>query len=995
VAATSAALVPTSASAAITDGGTLADGQRATATFAAADDEVTFSLTVPAGARPSVTFETPSSPAIVLLSLEWPDGTAAPQGHYFSFDPSSAFVEMDPNAQEQARAGTLRLHGNIAGTVSFVLRYAQDVSVALTSGSPMTLDFSDPAQQARLTFDATADTRVHLSVITDTLAPAAPEPDFYRRLTLFLTPQFSVFQEGSPAGTYQPLRVLSAGPTSILVDPGRDLTGTVTLIATVVPGDVPELAYDAQPRPVTLDGTGAASAAFVTRSGGTTMVQAVEPSLARADGTQGSAALVLEVPGAAPVTLGSVDASTVAFPAGAALDAGLVAFVRVVGDGTTTGTVGLRVFFDRGPSTPITLGAANAVTVPAATGRGRFSVDAAVGDLIEVYLTDVAFTDPGSTSGFTLLIEDGVGGAYFESQLTATGGSASFTAGATGTYTFDLHVDGIGGLTGTLLPVLSRTTRRQVPIGFDAVVGTTDPGEVLELVVPRSAGDTLAATVTAMSANTFAFISLAPSGESSATQPVLESNGTVFLEAGRIDSVGDWVLRVDPAGSTTAQVRVRLADQAIIEGQLAPVGTPTAVDITERGGIARFTFDGTAGDPLMLDLGEATQAGGTEFDTFAVDVLRPDGTSYASTTVRAGSGPAWLEVPDGLDVDGTWSVVVDPTGAATGSFTITRRVPRVLSGTLLAGTAQRVAVEQPGDVLRLTFNGRAGRRPVVTISDRTVATRMRLIGPTGLVLSDTSAFDSPSYLEFPVLPTTGSWTLELDPFARDTGSVRLLLGLVTDPVNDVRPGAATAARYGLGQNPRVRVAVDKGAHVAVDLRAVQPAGTRLNVFFERPDGSIADAQNVAAGSWVEVPGGADVGGRWTVVLDPEGQTVGTIALTVYASTDKVVTGRVGKTTGIEVRTPAQNVVLPFRGMPTTGEARVVSWKITDTTLDEATIRLVSPAGTTFASDLIGPGDRTGVFQAPTDMNGTWQLVVDPVDGRTGRARVFFAIGDLP
>jgi hypothetical protein len=73
-------MVPTSASATVTDGGTVTAGQRTTVTFAAADDEVTFSVTVPPGARPSLTFETPSAPAVVFVSLEWPDGTSIQGG---------------------------------------------------------------------------------------------------------------------------------------------------------------------------------------------------------------------------------------------------------------------------------------------------------------------------------------------------------------------------------------------------------------------------------------------------------------------------------------------------------------------------------------------------------------------------------------------------------------------------------------------------------------------------------------------------------------------------------------------------------------------------------------------------------------------------------------------------------------------------------------------------------------------------------------------------
>jgi hypothetical protein len=603
---------------------------------------------------------------------------------------------------------------------------------------------------------------------------------------------------------------------------------------------------------------------------------------------------------------------------------------------------------------------------------------------------------PGLVAFAGIRIEDEVGRTYWDTLLFPANGSATFVAPQAGTYTLVLSVDRSAGLTGTLLAVRATTTTREVAAGFDEVVTIGGPGQNVELDVPGVAGQTLLATVSDVSLGPDAAIGVTltrPDGFNPGGRSV-QTDGTVFLESGASTETGVWRLTLDGVGRTTGEVRVHLYEPPLAGGALGGVDEPTVVGVPAAGGLARYTFAGRAGDPLILDVTDVTKTAGGDFEFFAITVLRPDGSFFTGDSARPG-GQTWIEPADALDASGTWSVLVDPSNAATGSLTITRRVAHVLTSALTPGSPTTATFTRSGDVRRMTFTARAGQRPVLQVSDRSVATRMRLIGPGGLVTADIASYDLSDYFELPDVVGAGTWTLELDPFDRETGSVGLLLTLVTDPVRTVRTGVTTAVPFRAGQNPRLRVDVAKGAHIAMDVRALTPLGADMRVSFLRPDGSVAESNAFnEPGQWVEMIDVADVGGRWTVQIDPAGSTAGTTSVRLYSAKDTLVRGRIGKTTKVSVTAATQDVVLPFRGVPTAGDLQSVSWKVSGSTIASTYVWLLDPAGNPVQLALAGPGTTTGVFQVDPQMTGTWSLLVDPLDGATGTAKVFFAIGDL-
>jgi hypothetical protein len=91
------------------------------------------------------------------------------------------------------------------------------------------------------------------------------------------------------------------------------------------------------------------------------------------------------------------------------------------------------------------------------------------------------------------------------------------------------------------------------------------------------------------------------------------------------------------------------------------VGVAKAVNITQAGQNAEFTFSGTDGTTHKIKLSASTIASGT------LIVLGPDGTILADT----GFGTTAITVPAALNASGTVTVVVDPAGTDTGTATLT------------------------------------------------------------------------------------------------------------------------------------------------------------------------------------------------------------------------------------------------------------------------------------------------------------------------------------
>lgn len=997
VAATSAALVPSPAQAVDVPAGALEPGVQTTAAFPDDETRLVYTLEVPAGARPTLTVVDVVGPVEFFSRLVYADGSSGGFASYFGADPRPAVMEHEAPADTSvAQTATLTVSNATRASVTFVLGFVTDAVLDVEPGAQTLLTFTTPGQRARLDFDAPAGATVTVDTSNDALTSDAPVDDL-GRLALRLLPQGTALEEQS-RGIFAPVEVGTGGTQTLVVNPVAGLTGTVTVRVNVTPPGATTLFYDAFPVTTALEGASPVVLAVFGQDAARTALQIVEPSLTA---PAGPAAVRVELlrHGADPVVLGTLDGDeAVTLTTPERLGKGELALIHLVPLGGTTGVVGLRLFLDPGPATALAIGGSAGISVPAGATSGRFTVAAGTDETLELFLTDITLGSPDAfTSPFRL--EAPSGAVVNEGTLFRGGATAiPFTAARAGTYTLVIPVSPPEGLTATAAVVRPTATTQSGTLPFDGPLTLAAPGENARLVVPATAGTTLVASVTDVDltnvpGSQFAasVVVLGPDGAPVAAGD-LPRGGSTSVEA-PVAQDGEYTVVVDGAFAATGSVRV-VVDTARLDTQvLARSGAPSTVSMSRRGDSGRFTFEGQVGEGIAVEVQDVTLVSQSGFAFANATLFRPDGSFYTSYFLQTGS-TLWIEPTDGLDAAGTWSLLVDPGDDTTGTVTARLVVPRILSAPLQPGSPLTVPFERAGDVQRLTFTGTAGQRPVLDISDRTVATRMRLVAPSGLVTADVSGFDTSEYFEFPVFQQSGRWTLELDAFDVGTGSVGVLLGLVNDPVRTVTAGSRVTSTFTKGQNPRLRLDLRAGSRAVLDVASVVPDGTSVTARFLRPDGSQAAAVPFStAGSWVEMPEVADVSGRWTVQLDPEGPVAGRVVTTVRTAAERVVTGRLGRFTTVDVKNPGENVVLPFRGSDLP-EPQFVGIDVVDSTFEELQIRLVSPDGFTTDAAVVGPGTSGFGLRAGSDLTGRWSVVVDPVGRSTGKARIRFRIGDF-
>ena len=184
-----------------------------------------------------------------------------------------------------------------------------------------------------------------------------------------------------------------------------------------------------------------------------------------------------------------------------------------------------------------------------------------------------------------------------------------------------------------------------------------------------------------------------------------------------------------------------------------------------------LTFSGTSGDRISLK-GTNGLTGYILGCDVNVKILKPDASVLAADTCMEGT--RFHRHADAAD-DGTYTIVVDPVSHAVGNLTLTLyTVPADTTGTVtIGGSAVAVPLGTPGQNGTLTFSGTATQQVTVHMTSNTYGwVTVRLKKPDGSVLTSLLGFGSFN-LSTQTLPTTGTYTIEVDPSAAATGSINV------------------------------------------------------------------------------------------------------------------------------------------------------------------------------------------------------------------------------
>ena len=576
-----------------------------------------------------------------------------------------------------------------------------------------------------------------------------------------------------------------------------------------------------------------------------------------------------------------------------------------------------------------------------------------------------------------------VNGVPFQLDARADGVfSGSFTPSSPGAQTLTVTV---GSETQTVSGVAVQTYAIQ-PGGPAVTVTTSSPGENATLTFDGVAGQRVALKLSAVTIGSSpccsAWVSM---GELVSPKP-FGRNG-LFLDTVTLPETGRYRIDLDPIGAEMGSATVTLYDvPPDATASVSPGGTPVSVSTGPvPGQNAVLSFLGLAGQRVSVKLGGVT--------------IGTSPCCSANVSMPGVFGPT-LFGRNGLFVDtkvlpadGLYKLVVDPLGADIGSATVTvYDVPADAAASMAVGgpPMSLTAGATPGQNAVATFDGVAGERVALKVSGVTVGTstccsmKVSIAGLTQPVLMGRNG----GFVDPVRLPSTGTYSVLVDPQGTDSGSVTLQAYDVPEEVGgSIAPGGApvTVTTTAPGQRAVLTFAGVAGQRVALKLSGVTIGSSTCCSTAVSISGLVNGQLVGTSGGFVDTKVLPSTG-MYTVTVDPQGTDVGSATLTLY-DVPPDVTGSLavgGAAVNLTLGTPGQNAVLTFQG--TAGQrvtVRASNVTIGTSTCCSFVLSVKRPDGVTIATATLGTNG--GAVAATLASSGAYVVSVDPQGANVGAA----------
>ena len=393
------------------------------------------------------------------------------------------------------------------------------------------------------------------------------------------------------------------------------------------------------------------------------------------------------------------------------------------------------------------------------------------------------------------------------------------------------------------------------------------------------------------------------------------STSTQGVQLPPLPAAGTYAVIVDP-GSSTGSITLTLAPP--LSATLAPGGAAAALSLTPAGERALVTFSGTSGQYLTLGLTNDTISSAT------ITISQPNGTTLVSKTVT--SSTTGVQLP-ALPATGTYTILVDP-GTNSGSASLALITP--LSGTLtVGGPSLPLALTPTGQRAFVTFTGTAGQYLTLELGSFFPVGAITVMTPAGTQLAS-SAFSggtAVNSIQLPVLPSSGSYTVFLDP---GQNSESFSLKLV----------AASAFAAGTGGTSTMNLS-DPNARGEVTFSGTP--GEYLAV-------TIMEGISVVNGSDVT----SEISGIQTTVIAPDGSVLNGTVVMGYQNPTSSFTCATGPCYG--------NSIINLGPLPSYAAGSTYTVIIQQTGGSGGYLNLVvAPAATNSTSLTVGPGGTSVYF----------------------------------
>jgi YD repeat-containing protein len=530
----------------------------------------------------------------------------------------------------------------------------------------------------------------------------------------------------------------------------------------------------------------------------------------------------------------------------------------------------------------------------------------------------------------------------------------------TGTYA--IVIDPTSTYTGSMTLTLSAELTGNITIAGSAVTASiTRVGQNARYFFTGTAGQPVSLGMTGVTM-TQANVSMYKPDGSVLVPATLISTAGGALDSQVLPVSGTYAILVDPTTTYTGNMTLTLYGTADVTGTITIDGATVTPTLTVPGQRARYTFTGTAGQWVNIGFSSVSITSST------VTLLKPDSTSLGSTSISTGGGS--LDPTAALPTSGTYTILVDPAGLYTGSMTLT--LSSALTGSVtLDGGGVAVSLTRIGQTARYTFSGTAGQWVSLGLSSVSLpSANVNILKPDGTYLTGVSVGTAGGGIEpSGTLPTTGTYTIVVDPGSTYTGSITLtLMSYLTGSLTlDGTPTTATIST--IGQNALYTFSGTAGQWVSLGVSSVTLTSGAVTIL--KPDGTALSTANVSTSGASLDPPVLPTTGTYTVTVNPYNHYTGNFTLTLSSE----VTGALvinDPATAITISRAGQNARYTFAGTA----SQQVTVRVTGNTLGSVTLNLYRPDGTW----ITGAGNSAASFNLSTVIlptTGTYTVTINP------------------
>jgi len=446
-----------------------------------------------------------------------------------------------------------------------------------------------------------------------------------------------------------------------------------------------------------------------------------------------------------------------------------------------------------------------------------------------------------------------------------------------------------------------------------------------------------------------------------------------------------------PAGATTGTVAVTSpGGSATSDSAFTVVAAPQAPTITGF-------------SPAIADPGTTVTVNGSNFGAAAADNVAAIGQVRGKIATASSSSLAF-PVPSGATsgrvlvstADGSVTSADDLFVAPSG-FTAAQVMT---TGRMAIGDLNRLfSVTDTSKIGLVLFEGNAGQYVFTNIPSATMTAAIELYDPFGIEIGSTAIGTGGGYVDTKKLPTSGTYTLLIDPLGGTSGNVTFSLYEATPSVATIAADGLphTIANLTAGQNAIRSFTGTAGQRVFVKAETQMSA---LTVRLRDANGIELAATSLGTGvgatvAYIDATTLA-AAGTYTLEADPGGAATGDATLTLYdvpADTTGTITPG-GAAVTVTNSTPGQNGTRTFTG----SLDQRISLKVSSVTIGSSgtcrvRVTIRKPDGSTLVANTCVPSSGAFFDTETLPVGGTYSILVDPIDDKAGSATL--TLYDVP